>query len=257
MWLLSMKAGGRRVNTGEWRELFKLQTSVGTGTNGYKWVTDKLRLEILRFPAVRRTRHQISSLDKEVKVKKKTSSKTELHCCLWRGGLWSQRLGLSDAEPPPSPLCFPFLPSDLFGSNSVQPYPCEAVAEEGLEKSLCTSQEHRKYPLKASSVNIPKAYICGCQQLSGPWMNELCAGPPFQAPLCSVGMAEWLHSCPCSTAKKESGFLAAEGFMTCACNFYLNPGNRAGLSLDSQENSSSGRWRSSSPSPFSLLAVSC
>lgn len=24
--------------------------------------------------------------------------------------------------------------------------------------------------------------------------------------------------------------------MTCACNFYLNPGNRAGLSLDSQEN---------------------
>lgn len=104
------------------------------------------------------------------------------------------RRGLGSVTQSPLPaLYFPFLPSDLFGSDSVQPCPCKAAADEGSEKSLSTSQEHRKYPLKASSVrpcvNIPSAYICGCQQLSGPWMNELCAGPPFQAALYSVGTA--------------------------------------------------------------------
>lgn len=38
-------------------EQFKLKNSIGTRTNRYKWVMDKLRLEILRFPATRRMRY--------------------------------------------------------------------------------------------------------------------------------------------------------------------------------------------------------
>lgn len=56
------------------------------------------------------------------------------------------------------------------------PTPYKAVAEENSEKRLCTSQEHRKYKLKARPVspcvNSPGVHIRGCQHLYGLWIKE-------------------------------------------------------------------------------------
>lgn len=52
------KCRGSRVKSGECKELFPLKNSIGRRTNRYKWVMDKLRLEILRrFPAIRGIKH--------------------------------------------------------------------------------------------------------------------------------------------------------------------------------------------------------
>lgn len=110
----------------------------------------------------------------------------------------------------------------------------------------------QKHQLKASSVspcvNIPSVHVCECQHLPVSW-TKACSmqGSPARQLGCT--------SAPALQEKKESGFLAAERFMTCAQSFYLNPENRTGLSFNSQANSSSRRWSIGSPSPFSFLGL--
>lgn len=121
--------------------------------------------------------------------------------------------------------------------------------KEGSEEKLCASLV-QNYQLKASSVspceNIPSVHVCECQHLSVP---EACSmqGTPARQLGCTPA--------PAPQEKKESGFLAAERFMTCVQNFYLNPENRTGLSFNSQANSSSRRWSSGSPSPSLFLGL--
>lgn len=161
---------------------------------------------------------------------------------LWNCGLWLQSIGISDAEPPPSPLFFCSC-REIFSFAVIlwNPTPCKAVAEEGSENGCCTSQEHRKYPLKDSSVspcvNIPGVHTRGCQHLYGLWMKSSL----FRAGHSSLATTELSrHSRAAAllfllTRKKESSSLATERFMTCDFNFYLNPENRTGLILNSQE----------------------
>lgn len=166
---------------------------------------------------------------------------------LWNGGLRLQRIGLSDAEPPPSPL-FYCSGGEIFRFAVIlwNPNPCKAVVEEGSEKRLCTSQEHRKYLLKARSVspcvNIPGVHVRGCQHLYGLWMKEAaCSELGTPARQHWAWQAQQTGCCLVpAPQKKESGFLATERFMTCDWNFYLNPENRTGLILISQETAAGG-----------------
>lgn len=166
---------------------------------------------------------------------------------LWNGALRLQRIGLSDAEPPPSPLFYCF-GREIFRFAVIlwNPTPCKAVVGEGSEKRLCTSQEHRKYLLKASSVspcvNIPGVHVRGCQHLYGLWMKEAACselGTPARQHWAWQAQQSGCCLVP-APQKKESGFLATERFMTCDWNFYLNPENRTGLILISQETAAGG-----------------
>lgn len=102
-------------------------------------------------------------------------------------------------------------------------------------------------------------HVCGCQHLHGLWMKEsVCSelGTPArqhwawqaQQSICSLVPAP---------QKKESGFLTTERFMMCGWNFYLNPENRAGLILNSQERAAAeggaGRHQLSNGSSFPLF----